>query len=283
MIANQELAEAAAESGEVWADMVTTLPGFEIQVVEAQLAEALEHAGGLANPDILEFAFSIGVLRGGIEVMQGRIPASDIPAWLLLDGASRGALGFAGAQAGGWLGLVAIGPAGALVLGPAIGCAALLGNSAVKNKAQELLMRNWISELLDLGSELHSALTAALEGRIRHLSDRTTKLPSVSSSEAALNAWMAARSQDDLVAAIEDLSELGEQPTKEEHCIELLFKASDLAPANGCVLSSASKLRRKFGEKPGLQELLVGKKLDMVGSAYDKHLRSRLGSWFARG
>jgi len=36
-------------------------------------------------------------------------------------------LAFAGGNAGAWISLIAIGPAGALILGPAIGAAALLG------------------------------------------------------------------------------------------------------------------------------------------------------------
>lgn len=137
VIANAALAEQAAQSDALWAHLVTTLPGFEIATIEEQIAETLGHAADLADPDILQFALSIGVLRGGLEVVQGRVPISDLPAWLLLDGASRGALALVGSKAGAWIGLVAIGPAGALILAPAIGSAALLGNGTLKGAAQK--------------------------------------------------------------------------------------------------------------------------------------------------
>lgn len=277
VIANKELADKAAESGQDWADMVTTLPGFQIDAVEEQIAEALGHAAELADPDILEFALSMGVLRGGLEVAQGKIPVSDLPAWLLLDGASRGMLSLVGAKAGGWLGLVVVGPAGALVLGPAIGCAALMGNSGIKTAAQKILMREWLRELLEHGADLHGAIKVALERRIHHLSHRSTKFGSTAPNQSQITRWMIARSQDDLIAVLEDHAQLGSRPAEEAHCIELLFKAPDLAPTDAAVLQAASGLRRHFAKKPGLQELLVDRQLEGVGDFFGRHVRRRLG------
>lgn len=277
VIANQELAEQAAKSGAEWVDMVTTLPGFELSLIEDQVADALGHAVDLSEPGVLEWGISVGVLRGGIEVAQGRIPMSDLPAWLLLDGASRGALGFVGLKAGGWLGLVAIGPAGALILGPAAGCAALLGNGLIKTQAQQVLMRGWTKELLNLGSDLHVAISATLERRIHHLIERSARLRTVFTPGDDFGSWTSARSNDDLVAAIEDLAELGGLPNQEDHCVELLFKAATLAPADASVLLTASKVKQHFAAKPGLQELLVDKQLEAAGSFLDKHLWSRFG------
>lgn len=213
--------------------------------------------------------------------MKGRIPVSDLPAWLLLDGASRSLLGGVGMKAGGWLGLVAIGPAGALVLGPAIGCAALAGNSALTDTTQKVLMKDWLKELFGCGTDLHAAISIALEKRIHHLSERAKRLQNASLVDQGLSNWLAARSRDDLVAALEDLAELGTAPNNEEHCIELLFKASDLAPGDATVLRAAGKIREQFGKKPGLQELLVERQLQIAGDLFDKHLKSRLRFWSA--
>jgi hypothetical protein len=163
VIANKELANMAASSGEKWSHLITTLPGFEIKPIEERIEDALGHAADLSNPDLLEIALSVGLLRGGLELAQGRVPIGDLPAWLLLDGASRGALGVAGGTAGSWVGLVAIGPAGALVLGPVMACALLVGNGAVKNGVQRILMSEWIEEALRLAGALHSSLVAATE------------------------------------------------------------------------------------------------------------------------
>lgn len=80
VIANADLARQALEGGAPWADLVTTVPGFDIGEIEARIAETLGHAADLADPDILEFALSIGILRGGLEVARGQIPVTDLPA-----------------------------------------------------------------------------------------------------------------------------------------------------------------------------------------------------------
>ncbi|MCD9148834.1 hypothetical protein [Pseudophaeobacter flagellatus] len=276
VIANTVLAQQAAESGAPWAHMVTTLPGFEIGLIEEQIAETLGHAADLADPDILQFALSIGVLRGGIEVAQGRVPFSDLPAWLLLDGASRGALTFAGSQAGAWFGLVAIGPAGALILGPAIGGAALLGNNSLKTAAQKHLMAEWLQDLLSAAEGLHLGLVATLERRIHNLEIRNSAF-SGRASHSELDAWMARRSQDDLVATIEDLISLrAMQPKTEADVLRLLFTARDIAPTDAKVLSCVRMVEKSLAQKPGLKTVMID-----AGRPAADAIRSRLkGAWF---
>lgn len=197
VIANAALVEAAAreESLAEFAHLITTLPGFEIATIEGQIAETLGHAVDLADPDILQFALSVGVLRGGVEVARGRIPLTDLPAWLILDGASRGLLAFAGGNAGAWFGLIAIGPAGALILGPAIGAGALLGNNAVKGYAQKQLMGDWHEELQQAAEELHESIIAVVERRIARLEERSVTFARTA-SKTELHAWMVRRAQD---------------------------------------------------------------------------------------
>jgi hypothetical protein len=125
VIADAELAAKAAASGAEWASMVATVDGFALDQVEAMTAEALDAAGDLADPAVAFFALSVGAARGAFEVWRGEIPLSDLPAWLALDGAVRATLTGVGAKAGAVVGLVAIGPAGAVILGPMIGAAAL--------------------------------------------------------------------------------------------------------------------------------------------------------------
>ena len=71
VIANAALAEKAAQSDAPWAHLLTTVPGFEIETLEEQIAETLGHAADLASPDILQFALSIGALRGGWKSCRG--------------------------------------------------------------------------------------------------------------------------------------------------------------------------------------------------------------------
>ncbi|MGR3759161.1 hypothetical protein ACUXV3_03365 [Roseobacteraceae bacterium NS-SX3] len=201
VIADAALAEKAANSDAPWAYLVTTLPGFEIARIEEQIAETLGHAVDLADPDILQFTLSVGVLRGGVEIARGRIPLSDLPAWLILDGSSRGLLAFSGGNAGAWFGLIAIGPAGALILGPAIGAAALLGNNALKGYAQKQLMADWHEDLQRAAEELHGSIITALERRIARLEERSVTFAR-NASKTELEAWMARRAQDDVIAAL---------------------------------------------------------------------------------
>lgn len=257
VIADAALAEKAAQSEAPWAHLVTTLPGFEIAAIEEQIARALGHAADLADPDILQFALSAGLLRGGLEVVRGRVPVSDLPAWLLLDSASRGMLTLAGGKAGALIGLVAIGPAGALILGPVIGSAALLGNGALKETAQKHLMAAWLQTSLRAAEDLHHGLVSALERRVIRIKARNEFFIG-RLQISALDAWMARRAQDDLIAALEDLSALRTTQLKTEaDALRLLFAASDIAPADAKVLGHVRALKEALGQKPGLETAMM--------------------------
>ncbi|MCT8160004.1 hypothetical protein [Pseudoruegeria sp. SHC-113] len=278
VIANATLAEEAMACGAPWARLVTTLPGFELSIIEEQIAETLGHAADLADPDILQFALSVGVLRGGIEVARGRVPVSDLPAWLLLDGASRGLLAYAGGNAGAWFGLVAIGPAGALILGPAIGAAALLGNNILKDHAQKKLIADWSMDLQRAAEELHESNNTALEHRIARLKERTCTFEK-NASRSEIDAWIARRAQDDLIAALEDRAGLfASRPKAEVDAIRLLFIAREIAPANAAVLLRVHDVEQTLARKPGLKAAMIE-----AGRPAGNLLRSRLSRhWFNR-
>ncbi len=189
--------------------------------------------------------------------MQGRVPISDLPAWLLLDGASRGALALVGGKAGAWIGLIAIGPAGALILGPAIGSAALLGNSTLKGAVQKHLMTTWLQDLLRAAQDLHLSLLATLERRIIRIEERT-RIFSGRKQRSELDAWIASRSQDDLIAALEDRYSLEAAHLKSESdAIGLLFAAKDIVPADAEVLGCVKVLEDLLAQKPGLRAVLI--------------------------
>ncbi|WP_073010482.1 hypothetical protein [Roseibium suaedae] len=258
VIANAALVEAARAHGEPWAPMVTTLPGFDLPTVEDMLSETLGHAADLADPDILEFALSIGLLRGGLEVARGRIPMGDLPAWMMIDGASRGLLGAVGTKVGAWVGLVSIGAAGAIVLAPVFGSAAIMANGTVKNAVQSGLMRDWIARMSAAADDLHGDLTEACDRRIACLQARNIELEA-NLGGSDLERWMAIRASDDLIAAVEDRLLLETRaPKTEAGCAELLILAADVAPADALALASSHLLQTVLFEKPGLNEVLMG-------------------------
>lgn len=278
VIANASLAEDAIASDAPWAHLVTTLPGFEISAIEEQIAETLGHAADLADPSVLQFALSVGVLRGGIEVARGRVPISDLPAWLILDGASRGFLAFAGSNAGAWFGLVAIGPAGALILGPAIGAAALMGNNTLKDYAQKKLMADWRIDLQRAAERLHESIISALERRITLLEERSG-IFARNASISEVNAWMKQRACDDTIAALEDRASLIQaRPKTDADAVRMLFLAQDVAPSDASVLRSSRDVERMLAARPSMKNALMG-----AGRPAGDFLPSSLnGLWFFR-
>ena len=258
VIANAELAALAAESGADWAALVTTVPGFGIEALEAGIAEALGHAADLGAPDVLGFALSVGLLRGGIEVWRGRIPAADLPAWLLVDGATRGVLALGGAQAGLWVGLVAIGPAGALILGPLAGAAAQAGAGWGREQASRVILKDWHAELLERAGVLHGAVVAAAERRIVGLAARLEAVEERTSTNGLMPFWLRRRAADDLVAALEARDDVGEAPVSEAEVLALLIDAVRIAPADGAILRARRAVERHLEARPGLGASMTG-------------------------
>lgn len=96
VIANAQLLEQAADQS--WAELVTTLDGFDLASVE-ELANRTVAAGlDLASTNAIMEAIAVGALRGAWEMARGEIPAEQLPAWLVVDTALRGSLAFAGAR-----------------------------------------------------------------------------------------------------------------------------------------------------------------------------------------
>ena len=176
---------------------------------------------------------------------------------MILDGASRGLLAFAGGNVGAWFGLVAIGPAGALILGPAIGAAAVLGNSKLKNYAQKQLMSGWLRDLQQAAEGLYGNMIVALERRVAKLSERSD-IFARNASRTELDAWMSRRAQDDLIAALEDKARLVEAPPKvEADAIRLLIQVRETAPTDAAVLKGVRDLEHIISQKPGLKAVML--------------------------
>jgi hypothetical protein len=259
VIANEALAEEAWQQGAGWSQLVTTVPGFDLGAIEANIAASLEHAAELADLDVLFFAFAAGGVRGGVEVWRGKITVDDLPAWLVIDGASRGALGLLGAKGGAWIGLIAIGPAGALVLGPVAACAALMGTGLVRERLTQALMQSWCRDLLELAQTLHRATATAHERRIAGLTKRYEELKQIAASpEVDLTVWMRRRAGDDLIAAIEELVDIAHPAQTENQVLELIINASRIAPGDADVLRARTSLERHLRTRPQLKSVVFG-------------------------
>ncbi len=257
IIANPELAEAAKELDAPWSHLVSSLPGLDMQSVSDLVDAALSHAEEITDLDVIGFGLAGGWARGGYEVWKGRIPVEDLPAWLVIDGIARGGLATAGLAAGTWMGLVAIGPAGAVILGPAIALSFMPGTPRAREFMESALRKEWHDGLKLLGSELLGALAAALERRIGFLKRRQMEIEArCGCGSHPLAEWCIQRGFEDLLCAVEIRLALGKAPTDQLHCIELEVKAARAAPADPAVLAARRRLTKHLDECPSLKDAI---------------------------
>ena len=257
VIANLELVKAAKELDTPWSHLVDGLPGFDLPTVGDQVDAALSHAEEITDLDVIGFGLAGGWVRGGYEVWKGRIPIEDLPAWLVIDGVARSGLATTGAAAGTWLGLIAIGPAGAVILGPALALSFMLGTSKVHDAMDGAVRKDWNDKLKVLGSKLQDALASALERRIGLMKRRQVEIAAFCGrSSHPLDKWCIERGFDDLLGAVETRLALGQAPVDQRQCLELEIKAAGAAPADPAVLSIRSQLAKHHDEYPTMKEAI---------------------------
>ncbi|MCA1776753.1 MAG: hypothetical protein LC676_14430 [Loktanella sp.] len=250
VIANAEL--VAQVSDEAWADMVTALDGFELATVK-EITEGSVAAGmNLESMDVMAAAIGVGAIRGTVAVLTGEITAGNLPAWLVVDTALRGALVTVGGKAGSMIGLVAIGPAGALVLGPTMGAMALFGMDGAKAFVDSKINKEWYDETLAKAEAVRVTSQRALKERITLLVGRRDDVfkPSGTLPED-LATWLDRRAADDAIAAAEDLLDLDTSPGTLIEAMRLDVVAARANPASPGVLRARSKLQRSLSRKPG--------------------------------
>lgn len=264
VIANLELVGAAKELDAPWSHMVSGLPGLDLPSVGGLVDAALSHAEEITDLDAIGFGLAGGWVRGGYEVWKGRIPIEDLPAWLVMDGVARSGLGAAGAAAGTWIGIVAVGPAGAVILGPALAVSFMGGTPKVRDVMESAVRKEWNDMLKDLGSELQGALASALERRIDFLKRRQAEIKARCGFHPhPLARWCIRRGFDDLLGAVETRLALGKAPTDQRQCIELEIIAARAAPADREVLAARSKLTKHLDEMPTIREGIESRLMQM--------------------
>lgn len=254
VVANPELVELARQSNAEWASQVTTLPGMDLPAIERLISSSLDHAHGITEPDLLPIAFALGLARGGYEVWTGRLDAADLPAWLLVDAAARGSLGLVGTHIGSWAGLVAIGPAGALVLGPVLGVAALAGTGRVRQTAVDAIQSQWMAGIREKSNQLKSTLENALTSRLELLKRRFALLLSQEHApDDAVARWVITRSDDQIRGVAEALYRIQHMRLKtSDEIITLCVEATRLAPTHAPVLRERHELEEQLANRPNL-------------------------------
>jgi hypothetical protein len=206
----------------------------------------------MADVDVPGFAMAVGVARGLYGTWTGAIPVEDLPASVGLDVAIRGLLSAAGGQVGAVVGLVAIGPAGAIILGPVAGAASLFGARTLRNRTVNLIHADWSHALETDGAALHAAYIKALGRQVACLSARRSRFASAWQSSGAIRDWIDARAADDAVAAIEALLDAPVRPRSPDEVVELALLAARAAPADADVLRARATVMQRLERRPSM-------------------------------
>ncbi|NTF17629.1 hypothetical protein G6L37_04400 [Agrobacterium rubi] len=261
--ANGELAEAILASGEDWAEKVFYVEGFDREIADLVMRAALDAGAELGDLNVPYFAMTVSSARNLYTWWKGRMPLADVPMSIIVDSGIKGGLAAAGGISGKLLGLAAFGPAGALVLGGALGVGALLGTGWMKDQTTRLLSSEW-ADALDVATErLRVSLIREIGGKIASVEDR---LRQVKASENRHRDWLAARFHDDILALREASFELEGgmndilQPARAARCLEIM-KEVGVHPLN--VQTEQVELLRTMSDRPSLAGSVASQGLNL--------------------
>jgi hypothetical protein len=203
--ANSELADAVSNSGAEWAKLVFYVDGFDRDVADLIMTTSMEAGEALGDLNVPYFAMVVSSARNLHRVWRGRMPLSDLPFSVVMDASVKGGLSAAGALSGQVIGLLAFGPAGALVLGSVGGVGALFGSGWTRDQATRLLSSEWLSELDVVTEQFRTSVLTVVGSKIAMLRDKQALIPDAASE---INDWIESRFEDDIVALGETAHDL---------------------------------------------------------------------------
>lgn len=250
VIADIDLAQSAETAGAAWAHLVTTVDGFELDHVQQIVERSLDTAQSLGENMVPVYAMIVGGARAVSKAWKGEIPVEDLPAWLILDLSIRGGLSATGHVAGAFAGLLVIGPAGALVLGPVAGVAALFGTRSLHDQVDHAIRRPWHAEVMEASDELRTTLVRACERQVDMLAKRRARLKrSNPDVPADLMSWINGCMAEDVIFACERLEDI--RPiTAPREAMELMLLASIIGMRDLAVLEASKRLSEQLRKKP---------------------------------
>lgn len=225
---NSELAQAVVDSGAEWARLVYYVDGFDREIADMIMTTSLEAAEALGDLNIPYFAMTVSSARNLYRVWRGRTPLSDLPFSMVMDAGVKGGLATIGTLSGKALGVLAFGPAGALVLASVGGIGALAGAGWTKAQATRLLSSEWLTELDASTERYRKALLAALESKIKMLRHKKSRVPD---AIPEITEWINARFADDIISLLEVAYDLEtviptlSQPAKARACLSAMDAA----------------------------------------------------------
>jgi hypothetical protein len=215
------------------------------------------------------YAMIVGGARAARKAWTGEIPVEDLPAWLVIDLAIRGGLSSVGQIGGAFVGMLVIGPAGALVLGPAVGIAALFGTGQLRGLLDRAIRNPWHSSVMEAAERLRHALVVSCNRRLEMMLERQFRLrDSAENLPGELSGWLDRRMADDVIHVWETLDGYGPVSTIRD-AMELLIHASAVGMADPDVLTARRQLTSLIEAKPSTVASLrqVGDKITTLAQA----------------
>lgn len=264
--ANSELAEAVINSGAEWSKLVFYVDGFDREIADLIMTTSLEAGEALGDLNVPYFAMAVSSARNLHRVWRGRMPLSDLPFSVVMDASMKGGLSAVGALSGKVLGLLAFGPAGALVLGGVGGVGALMGAGWTREQTTRLLSSEWLSEV-DRATELFRvAVLMAVRAKVAMLKKKKARVPG---AVPDINDWINARFADDILTLGEAAYDLEvtiptmSQPAKARACLSAM-DAAKVHPL--AVEKELSELLKVLGSEPSKTQS-AGKKVSEAWSS----------------
>lgn len=250
VIADVDLARMAAATDAPWAHLVTTIDGFDLEYVQGIVARSLDAAETLGDGILPLYALVVGGARAASKAWTGEIHFEDLPSWLVLDLSIRGGLASAGQIGGAFVGLLAIGPAGALILGPVAGAAALLGTGKVHSLMDRAIRTEWHAAVISAAENLRKAIVRSCDRQIDLLIERLLRSRDTGQHlPPELMTWLDRRMVDDVIWAWERVGE-SQIVTTERHAVGLLIEGATVGTVNVEVMGSRLRLQDLLEEKP---------------------------------
>lgn len=226
--ANAELAEAVVNSGAAWAKLVFYVNGFDREIADLIMTTSMEAGEALGELNVPYFAMAVSSARNLHRVWRGRMPLSDLPFSVVMDASVKGGLSALGALSGKAIGLLAFGPAGALVLGGVGGVGALVGAGWTSEQASRLLSSEWFADLDASTESFRDAVLRTVRKKIAMLEAKRDRVPR---STPEIDDWIGARFADDIVSLGEVAYDLESaiptlrQPAKARACLAAMDAA----------------------------------------------------------
>jgi len=250
--------------------LVFYVDGYDREIADLIMTVSMEAGEALGDLNVPYFAMAISSARNLHRVWRGRMPLSDLPFSVVMDASVKGGLSAFGAVSGKTLGLLAFGPAGALVLGGIGGVGALVGAGWTGEQASRLLSSEWLSDLDASTERFRDAVLRSVRKKLTMLGAKRDQVPR---SIQPIDDWIGARFADDIVSLGEVAYDLVStiptlrQPARARACLAAM-DAAKVHPL--AVEAELTELLETLGSEPSKTKSAGKKAIQAWGSIKTK-------------